>query len=282
MTKTNFKMMGVINITPNSFSDGGKNLNPQSILRNCQRMASLGVDCYDFGAESTAPFNQKIEAAIELKRFKENLFPVLGEILKLKKSISIDTYKTEVFRELAMEIYRLDPSAALIWNDISGSVDDLSIKALKEFPNCTYVLCHNLAPTREESSDHIKYIKDELSLEEFFKRGLEKLSFHKNILLDPCFGFSKSPDQNWMIIKSIAKLYETFDNALVLGISKKSFLKSVCKKFEDTELSYLEILHLGILLNWQNELGLNPYYLRVHDVALGHFLTLGQQNLTIG
>jgi dihydropteroate synthase len=281
MSKSNFKMMGVINITPDSFSDGGRNFAPECILENCNKMAKIGVDCFDFGAESTAPFNQKIKIEDELKRFKGNLFPVLGEILGLKKSISIDTYKTDVFKELAGEVYKLDPSADLIWNDVSGNIDSKAIYVLKEFPNCTYVLSHNLAPTRALTNSHIEYQEDKLCIEEFFKKGLSKLSFHEKVLLDPCFGFSKSFDQNWQIINDLPKIFKNFDNGLVLGLSKKSFLKSVCKKLGPTGLSYLEILHLGILLNWQENMGLNPYYLRVHDVAMGHYLTSGQLNLTL-
>lgn len=280
MFQNNYKMMGVINITPNSFSDGGVNFTPSNILENCQRMAATGVSCFDFGAESTAPFNQSIKAEVELQRFKENLSPVLKDILKLKKTLSIDTYKPRVFKELATEIYSLDPKVDLIWNDVSGCLDTEMIEVLKEFPSCTYVFSHNLAPNRELTSSHMDFQKED-NLILFFKKGLEELSFHKKVLIDPCFGFSKSFDQNWDLIRDLPKLASEFDNDLVLGLSKKSFLKTACKNMGDLELSYLEFLHLGILLNWQESKVINPYYLRVHDVALGHFLTVGQQNLTL-
>lgn len=274
--------MGVINITPNSFSDGKKNFSPESILKNCIDMSRRGLHCFDFGAESTAPFNEKIDAEQELARFKENLYPVLKEVLGLKKTISIDTYKPEVFREVAREVYSIDSNTDLIWNDVSGTVDTDTKDVLKAFPKLKYVLSHNEAPTKAETSDHMKFQKEELDLESFFNEGLAELSFHKTILLDPCFGFSKSLDQNWELILGLPKLCSKFKNDWVLGLSKKSFLKKICAKSGDYDSLDLEILHLGILLNWQEKIDLNPYYLRVHDVALGQFLTSGQHNLTIG
>lgn len=274
--------MGVINITPNSFSDGGKNLAPETILLNCQKMAKLGASCFDLGAESTAPFNDKVSLELELGRFKENLFPVLGDILKLKRTISIDTYKPAVFSALAEEIYRIDSKTNLIWNDVSGSVDPSLKETLKEYPDCTYVLSHNLAPRRELTSDHMDYLEEELDLRSFFESRLAKLAFHQKILLDPCFGFSKDFNQNWELILKLPELVASFENGWVLGLSKKSFLRSAGQKLTDERAIFTEILHLGILLNWQENLPLNPYYLRVHDVALGHFLTLGQQDLTFG
>ncbi len=274
--------MGVINITPDSFSDGGQNLTPQKVLSNCLKMTKLGVDCFDFGAESTAPFNEKISIDSELNRFEENLFPVLEEILHLNKTISIDTYKPEIFREVASRVYKINSKAQLIWNDVSGSVDDSLKETLKEYPRCTYVLSHNLAPSRFLTSDHMNYLEEDLDLKSFFERGVQSLSFHQEVFLDPCFGFSKTFDQNWELIQKLPDLVKSFDKGWVLGVSKKSFLKSVAKKVASPGPKMTELLHLGILLNWQENLPINPYYLRVHDVALGHFLTLGQQELTFG
>lgn len=275
--------MGVVNITPNSFSDGGKNFEPRHILKTLEYFNKHNIEIFDFGAESTAPFNDPVSKQDELSRYEENLFPILEDVLKFNKAISIDTYKPEIFGHVAEKILKIDSKANIIWNDVSGIVDKETNTSLKEFPNTSYVLSHNLAPSREKTSDHMKYVKNDLSNDDivnFFKERLGLLE-HKNIILDPCFGFSKSFDQNWNLINKLPEVVKCFDMPWLLGVSRKSFLKVVIKEIDpDLGHSYTENLHILVLSKWSQELPQGSYFIRVHDAALGHTLASGQQILT--
>lgn len=276
-----FKFMGVVNITPNSFSDGGVVSTPSLVLEKVREHYSNGASSFDFGAESTAPSNKPITIDEELKRFEELLYPVVREIAKLRKPISIDTYKPEVFKKVAKYIYSKDPSAELIWNDVSGSVDDELVKVLEGFPEVNYVFSHNLAPKRSLTSRHMEYQSPRLDLEDFFKVNLKELKFHENIILDPCFGFSKNFEQNWELIKFMPDLASYIKKPWLLGVSRKSFFKALTDEFEPkNDLSYREQLHSLVLSYWASKLPQGSYFIRLHDVAVGQLATQGQQLLT--
>jgi len=278
---SNLKFLGVVNITPDSFSDGGQVNSPELVLEKTREHYKKGASAFDFGAESTAPMNPAISGEEELKRFEELLFPVIGDITNLRKPISIDTYKPEVFKAVAEKIYSVESSAELIWNDVSGSVDQSLIETLEVFPHIKYVLSHNLAPKRSLTSRHMEYQSPRLDLEEFFKTNLKELSFHENILLDPCFGFSKNFEQNWELIKYMPDLASYLKRPLVLGVSRKSFFKALTNDYgAKNDLSYRENLHSLVLSYWAQNLPQGSYFIRLHDVAVGQLALQGQQLLT--
>lgn len=225
----NFKTMGVINVTPNSFSDGGELKDPSYTFKKVLNEFDIG----DIGAESTAPFNDPIEAKTELIRL-ESFFSKVLDAPDPEAQISIDTYRPEVFYEVALEINRVWPKSRLIFNDISGKIDFDLMELMKTELPFSYVFSHNLCPARDLSSHHMDYVFQG-EFEEFmrevaryFKDGLEKLRVtNREIIIDPCFGFSKTKEQNLGLLKELARLSKMIegDEVLMVGISRKSFLR---------------------------------------------------------
>ncbi len=209
--------MGVINVTPNSFSDGGE-VTPENFI---ERLKSLGpLDAIDMGAESTAPMNSSIPWEEEWQR----LSPYMPLLKHLPCHLSFDTYHPETIEEILRFSQDHQWNKKLIWNDVSGKFDG----SVRDFLSCStefsYVFCHNLAPTRAFTGKHMDYVDPELSL--------EKLSDYfgpfagPQIIFDPCFGFSKSFEQNWEILNRFQELQQmTKHDHWLLGLSRKSFLR---------------------------------------------------------
>lgn len=222
--------MGVLNITPNSFSDGDENLSLLDVENKLNKLISW-ANIIDIGAESTAPFNRAIDSSVELKRFDQFLVPILEKMSDPETVVSIDTYKIDVFDFVARKIKDYWPKSDLVFNDVSGKIDDVLMNYLTSSElDFSYVFCHNLCPARDESSNHMNHCEDNLSIEmvkDFFSTGLNKLTKSKRkIILDPCFGFSKTREQNHMLIKRMPFLLDYFlDHDFIFGVSKKSFMR---------------------------------------------------------
>jgi dihydropteroate synthase len=219
----NLLRMGVMNVTPNSFSDGGE----LSLSSFQKKIISFGeVEALDIGAESTAPMNGPISWKEEWERLKPYM-PLLGEY---KGILSFDTYHTETIEEILRWYKDHGWDREIIWNDVSGKFDGLVYDFLSMSPKFSYVLCHNLAPTRALTGKHMDYVDPHLTLEkirDFF------LPFSiPRIIFDPCLGFSKTFEQNWEILNRFGELQKmTGHHRWLLGFSRKSFLR---KKFNLT------------------------------------------------
>jgi dihydropteroate synthase len=206
--------MGVMNITPDSFSDGGLVKDALSFTERLQLMGHL--DALDIGAESTAPMNSAISWQEEWERLAI-IAPILPQLQCL---ISLDTYHPETIFKFA-QVWK----GPLIWNDVSGKFDDTVRDFLKD-PKHQYVLCHNRAPTRELTTRHMDYVRPSDSdilqeLATFFTPHL-----HPRVILDPCLGFAKSYEENWQILERFHELQNFIPHQRwVLGLSRKSFLR---------------------------------------------------------
>lgn len=227
--KNTTQYMGVINLTPDSFSDGGKY---NSVTSLNERIIELSkwAEIIDLGAESTAPFNQAIGIDTELSRFEESFYPILEKSADPAIKISIDTYRVEVFLEVASRVNKYWPNCALIWNDVSGVVDDALLKALHGTQKFSYVYSHNLCGDRKKTSDHMQFVDEHIDLishmENFFSNALNEMKCNRNIFLDPCFGFSKTREQNHTLLREFSRLANIFSHHhWVYGISRKSFLR---------------------------------------------------------
>lgn len=213
--------MGVINVTPNSFSDGGECLTLQSFSDKIKKFGR--IDAIDIGAESTAPMNASINTDEEWMR----LSPFLPLFKTLGLTVSIDTYHPETIEKVAAYWINEKITTPLIWNDVSGKFDESVRSFLKGHDTFYYVSCHNLAPTREMTGEHINFCSA-LEGENFLDEVASFLrpAINDRVIFDPALGFSKTYEQNWNIIHNFGKLQKkTGHEQWLLGLSRKSFLR---------------------------------------------------------
>ena len=271
--------MGVINITPNSFSDANKNLNSENLKSNLNEFLSFPNLAFDFGFESTAPMNSAISFSEEKKRF-DHFFEQIKDVDLSGRWISFDTYKLENFLYFESQFQSRYKDCGYILNDVSGVIDDellLFLKNKNKGENFYYVYCCTHIPSRGFVLNHTQFIKEEDIIEgsfNNFKRAYElfkDLGMKDKIIFDPCFGFSKSYEQNWDLINRfdllVLKLEEISITApWVIGISKKSFLRKSLPLSIDP-FADSEILHAKIIKNFcEKQLG--HLIFRVHDPKL--------------
>lgn len=244
------KIMGILNVTPDSFSDGGKFNEEKSALVQTEKMLIDGAEIIDIGAQSTRPNSEFLKAEDEISR--------IGTVIsKIKKEfpealISLDTFYAEVVK------FGFNEGIDMV-NDISGgNYDDKMFKTVGE-TQLPYILMH-VNPTYE--SMHEKIIEEDIiiSLNKYFSGKIQQLrSFGvKDIILDPGFGFGKTVEQNHQMIADLE--FIGFGRyPLLVGISRKSFIykplgKSPLEINEETQKLHLKTLQKGAKI------------LRVHDV----------------
>lgn len=268
--------MGVLNMTPNSFSKADINKDI-AIEYNSLKTWS---DIIDIGAESTAPMNAPIDAITELNRL-ESCFEAIYQAIAHPR-ISIDTYRPEVFYEVYLWFKTYWPASKLIWNDVSGCVDDDCLALLKECPDIEYVLCHNRVPKRDMTNSHMQYASENFDITkevfEFFNENTQKLKGHQ-VILDMCFGFAKTREQNLRLFQNMRTFINQFNqHQHLIGISRKSFLRLDPigdSKTVDNQ-KHLDALQAMVF----NELNLNSPQIiyRVHEpssfLLWDHFLEL--------
>ena len=263
--------MGVINITPDSFSDGSQ-YNTKSSFEAQMLKAIAEFDIIDIGAESTAPMNSSISVQEEINRFKTSYLPFVQSHSEPNVQLSFDTYKIAVFEWLFLETRKYWPKIPIIFNDVAGKVDDELIALLKQY-DVKYVFSHNLAPTRELTSNHMDYVQD-LTDEDFLRRfesyfsdGLKKLeNFSDKILIDPCFGFSKSTHQNELLLRRAHEILNKFSERIVYGVSRKSFLRKYGVEKDEYGKKVLDVTQSYLLRSFLDHDVKVPIF-RIHDNA---------------
>ncbi len=206
-------VMGVLNITPDSFSDGGQFIAPERALAQARRMIAEGADIIDIGAESTRPYgSQPVSAEEELKRLQ----PILSDVVSLGVPISIDSMKS------AVVAWALDAGAAIA-NDVWGLQRDPEIATLVAARKSPVIVMHN----RDRVEANIDIMKD---IAAFFARSLDIAAkagiSPDNIVLDPGIGFGKTPEQSMTALARLDEL-NAFGLPLLVGASRKRFISSV-------------------------------------------------------
>jgi dihydropteroate synthase len=206
-------VMGVLNITPDSFSDGGQFIAPERALAQARRMIAEGADIIDIGAESTRPYGaEPVSVDQELQRLQ----PILPEIVSLGVPVSIDSMKSAVVG------WALDAGAAIA-NDVWGLQRDPDMAALLAARRFPVIVMHN----RDRADAGIDIMQD---MAAFFARSIEIATkagiSRENIVLDPGIGFGKTPEQS---MTALARLREfgAFGLPLLVGASRKRFISSV-------------------------------------------------------
>jgi dihydropteroate synthase len=251
-------VMGVLNITPDSFSDGGLYMEVSQAVKRGIQIAQEGAEIIDIGGESTRPGSERISAEEELRR----ILPVLKELRKELSHawISIDTYKAKVAQVCLEE-------GADIINDISGGTfDEYMFEVIAKY-NCPYVLGHTKGRPEEWKKMQITYEDVMEELINYFREKIQELrqkNYKGDIIIDPCIGFGKLPEHNIEILKKFREL-RVFGLPLLVGVSRKSFVGLIIegllrKKTEPWERLYGS---LGALAYPVIE-GAN--IVRVHDV----------------
>ena len=215
--KNNPIIMGILNITPDSFSDGGKYNKSSSAKKQLDYLFEMGANIVDIGGESTRPGSKAISSKVEWNRIKN----VLKNIDK-KKIISLDTRKSDIMEK------GIFLGVKLI-NDISGlNYDEKSIYILKKY-KIPFVLQHSLGNPDVMQNDP-RYKNILLDIYDFFEKKikfLRKIGInHNNIILDPGIGFGKNLKHNMTIIKNIS-IYHSLGLPILLGISRKKFIKEL-------------------------------------------------------
>ena len=239
-------VMGVLNVTPDSFSDGGQFAAPERALAQARRMIAEGADIIDIGAESTRPYGSgPISAEEELQRLQ----PVLPDVVALGIPVSIDSMKS------AVVAWALD-QGAVIANDVWGLQRDGGMAALVAERNCPVIVMHN----RDRADPAIDIMAD---ISAFFARSLDIAAKAGvptgNIVLDPGIGFGKTPGQS---MTALARLDEisSFGLPLLVGASRKRFISSVVPSEPQQRLGGSIAAHL---MAAQRGAGI----IRTHDVA---------------
>jgi dihydropteroate synthase len=206
-------VMGVLNVTPDSFSDGGQFIAPERALAQARRMIAEGADIIDIGAESTRPYGAK---AITADDEWQRLTPVLAEVIALGVPVSIDSMKSAV-------VARALDAGASIANDVWGLQRDPDMAALLAARRSPVIVMHN----RDSVDASIDIMKD---IAGFFARSLEVADkagiSRENIVLDPGIGFGKTPEQSMTALARLDELGE-FGLPLLVGASRKRFISSI-------------------------------------------------------
>jgi dihydropteroate synthase len=206
-------VMGVLNITPDSFSDGGQFLDPDLALAQARRMIAEGADILDVGAESTRPYGSTpVSADDELARLQ----PVLVQLVALGIPVSIDTMKARVAERA------LGQGAAIV-NDVWGLQRDPDMARVAAEHGAPIIVMHN----RDKADPSIDIVADVIA---FFERSLEiadRAGIKRGaIVLDPGIGFGKTPQQSMICIARLSA-FKRFGLPILLGASRKRFIASV-------------------------------------------------------
>ena len=240
-------VMGILNVTPDSFSDGGAFLDPDVAIRRAHRMAQDGADLIDVGAESTRPYGDAIAVPVEVEL--RRLDRVVPAIVRLGVPISIDTMKAEVAR------WALDAGASIA-NDVWGLQRDPTLVRLIAERGVPVIVMHN----RERADPALDIIVD---IKAFFARSLDiadRAGIRREaIVLDPGIGFGKTPDQSMTAIARLAEL-QSFGQPLLVGASRKRFINQVTPAPPDRRLGGSIAAHLLAVRN-------GAAIIRAHDVA---------------
>ena len=271
MKLSKFKILGVINRTPNSFSDQGLSLNPQHFENQLQSFLDDPRVIVDIGFESTAPMNQAVLPEEEINRF-ESFLEASKNFLFDGKFISFDTYKVQNFLTMTERFKKIHPGAHFIFNDVSGVLDEELKTALLKFKdqNFFYIYTFSHIPARDQVLDHMKFVQTTTSvIDETSKAFKEAYDWFKSfqmedkLILDPGFGFSKTFEQNWELITNWAELEKAtnLDCPILVGLSKKSFLKKALENHPGLDL---EGLHKKCIQDIQKASKGNLLF-RVHD-----------------
>lgn len=244
------KVMGILNLTPDSFYDGGRYTHGKRALKQCAQMLEDGAAIIDIGAYSSRPGADFISQEEELVR----LLPILKQVKKEFPSsvISIDTFRAPV-AEIAIQ------EGAQIINDISGGTLDANMFTTIAHLQVPYILMHMKGDpqTMQAQTAYVEFITELYNYFENKIALLRQLGV-ADIIIDPGFGFAKTLEQNYELLDKL-NILKSFDLPLVVGVSRKSMIYKLLEISPNDAVNGTTVLHTIALLKGAN-------LLRVHDV----------------
>jgi len=245
------KIMGILNVSPDSFFDGGRYLDTEIAIKQAEKMMLEGAGIIDLGAVSTRPGARAVSQKEEWRRIVEVL-PHLRKHFPAAM-ISVDTYRAEIAR------YAVDEGADMI-NDISGGQMDSQMFETIAKLHVPYIMMHiQGTPETMQIKPEYKEVINEISA--FFKTNLQKLASLgkiENIILDPGFGFGKTMEHNFEILNGLSE-FKKFGCAILAGVSRKSMIYKLLGNSLEESLNGTTAANTIALLNGAD-------ILRVHDV----------------
>jgi len=243
-------IMGVLNLTPDSFSDGGKFNSKKRGIDHALKMFKSGANIIDIGGESTRPGSKSVDKNLEWKRIEKILRPICKKI-----PISLDTRKSEIMRK------GINYGVKII-NDVSGlSYDSETINILKKY-KIPFIIQHSQGlPNNMQKNPHYKNVL--LDIYDFFEEKIKLIRSvginHNNIIIDPGIGFGKNLKHNMTLIKNVS-IFHTLGFPILIGNSRKRFIKEISGK-NDTYNRIGGTVASSIYLMMQG-----VQILRIHDV----------------
>ncbi|MBN1253758.1 MAG: dihydropteroate synthase [Deltaproteobacteria bacterium] len=245
-------VMGVLNITPDSFSDGGLFLEPEAAIEHGLRMAEEGADIIDVGGESSRPGSDPVPLDEEIRR----IIPVIkGLVARLQIPISVDTYKAQV-AEQAVEV------GAQIINDISGLHFDSQMPAVAARYDTPLIIMHikGTPKTMQQDPSYTDVMAEVIT---YLREGIERIeragADPEQVIVDPGIGFGKRAEDNLVILNRLNDL-NILERPLLIGTSRKSFIGAVLDVEVDQRM-------VGSLATVAVSVLRGAHIVRVHDVA---------------
>jgi dihydropteroate synthase len=244
------KVMGILNVTPNSFFDGGKYKNEDEIISQVDKMLSEGATFIDIGAYSSKPSAEFVSEKEEIER----IVPVIELILKHfpEALLSIDTFRSEVAKA------SIESGAAIINDIAAGGLDDKMFDVIAEY-NVPYIMMHMRGnpQTMQSLTQYDDIVKEMLF---YFSEKVKKARTLgiNDLILDPGFGFAKTTDQNYEVLQKM-ELFNLLELPVLAGVSRKSMI------YKTLNITPNEALNATTVLN-TIALTKGAKILRVHDV----------------
>lgn len=244
------KIMGILNITPDSFYDGGRHNTEKAYLQQTEKMLAEGADIIDIGAMSSRPNAEIISEQTELDR----IIPALRAIVKQfpQALISIDTYRTNVAAQAIAE-------GATLINDISGGIFDPKLPQYLAPLNIPYIIMHLQGKPQTMHQQNIEGDVFAEVFESLTKKAAQYKQWGmKDVIIDPGFGFGKTISQNYQLLNQLNQ-FGIANLPILVGISRKSMIYKLLKTTPEQALNGTTALHCIALLKGAN-------ILRVHDI----------------
>lgn len=244
-------VMGILNVTPDSFSDGGRYISIEAAIDRAEQMIEQGVDIIDIGGESTRPGSEQVPLQQELDR----VMPVIYALRDCGRPLSVDTWKPQVMREALV-------AGADMINDVNGLSAPGAIEAVKDSECAICVMHMQRDPQTMQQSPHYQNVVQEVTeylrarVEVLMAAGIERA----RLCMDPGFGFGKTLEHNLNLLKNIRQISNELQLPLLAGLSRKAMIGAITGKPPQERMAGSVAAALVATAN-------GAAIVRVHDVA---------------